>query len=188
MKKVHCLLSGVLIFSVAAPAAAQFDNTETTVTEPALAASPQKIIQNAVAQPVAQASVTLPAETIIKVTPSEEITSKKMKEGTTRRFQMAEDVSQNGVVIIPRGSPVEGEIVWRTGKGIVGKSAKFEVEFRSVTMNGQVFKLHGKHRQEGRGNTAAALLGSMIITGRSATMSPGQIVNAFTAQEITILR
>lgn len=40
------------------------------------------------------------------------------------------------------------------------------------------------HRQEGRGNSAGALLGAAIITGKSAVMYPGQIVNAFTAEPI----
>lgn len=158
------LITSLAIAPMAIPAIAQ--------TTPAPIAAPK-------------ASQALPAETMIKVTPSEEITSKKMKEGTTRRFQIVEDVLQNGAVIIPRGSPVVGEIVWRTGKGIGGKSAKFEVAFRTVSINGVDYKLHGKHRQEGRGNTAAALLGSIFISGRSATMSPGQVVNAFTDQEIS---
>ena len=108
-----------------------------------------------------------------------------MKEGTTREFLVVNDVAYQGAVIIPRGSPVEAEVTWRTGKGIVGKSAKFELTFRTVRLNGYTYKLRGQHRQEGRGNTIAALLGSGIITGKSATMIPGQIVNIFTAEPIT---
>lgn len=129
-------------------------------------------------------SVVLPINTLVEVTPAEEITSKKMKEGTTRSFLVAKDVVQDGVVMIPRGSPVEAEVTWRTGKGIVGKSAKFELTFRNVKIDGRVWSLRGSHRQEGRGNTAGALLGSMIITGRSAEMPVGQLVNVFTAEAI----
>ncbi len=107
-----------------------------------------------------------------------------MKEGTTREFLVVEDVVQDGAVIIPRGSPVTATVTWRTGKGIVGKSAKFELSFDRVRVNGRDFALRGAHRQEGRGNTAGALLGSMIITGRSAVMPVGQVVNVFTKEPI----
>ena len=130
--------------------------------------------------------IVLPADTIVQVTPTAEITSKKMKEGDQAAFRTVNDVSQSGVVVIPRGSPVMGKIIWRTGKGIGGKSAKFEVAFESVNVGGRTYTLKGKHRQEGRGNTAAALLGSMLISGRSAIMTEGQLVNAFTAEPITV--
>lgn len=129
-------------------------------------------------------TVTLPVNTLVEVTPAEEITSKKMKEGTTRPFLVACDVVQDGVVMIQRGSPVTAEVTWRTDQGVVGKSAKFELSFRSVRVNGGVFKLRGMHRQEGRGNTAGALLGATFITGKSATMVPGQFINVFTDEMI----
>lgn len=140
---------------------------------------------SAVATSAQQAEIILPPDTLVEVTPSEEITSKEMKEGTTRTFMVARDVVQQGVVIIPRGAPVKAEVTWRTGKGIGGKSAKFELTFRTVRVGGVEKIIRGTHRQEGRGNTAGALLGSMVITGRSATMSPGQLVNVFTVDPIT---
>jgi hypothetical protein len=109
---------------------------------------------------------------------------KKMKEGTQRRFLVVEDVVFGGKVIIPRGSEVQATVTWRTGKGIVGKSAKFELSFDWVRVGSNNWRLRGQHRQEGKGNTAGALLGSAIITGKSATMTPGQIVNVFTAEPI----
>lgn len=137
--------------------------------------------------PVAvQRTITLPVNTLVEVTPSVEITSKEMKEGTTREFLVVKDVEYQGEVVIPRGSPVEAQVTWRTGKGIVGKSAKFELSFNWVRVNRASYKLRGMHRQEGRGNTAGALLGAAFITGKSATMVPGQIVNVFTAEPIDV--
>ncbi|MGB3803220.1 MAG: hypothetical protein WA935_04265 [Sphingopyxis granuli] len=129
-------------------------------------------------------TITLPVNTLVQVTPANEITSKEMKEGTKREFLVVNDVEYQGVVIIPRGSPVEAQVTWRTGKGIVGKSAKFELSFDWVRVHQANYKLRGMHRQEGRGNTAGALLGAAVITGKSATMVPGQIVNVFTAEPI----
>ncbi len=126
----------------------------------------------------------LPTDTVIQVTPVQEITSINMKVGDVQMLQVASDVAQNGVVIIPRGAPVKSTVSYRTGKGIGGKSAKFELTFNSVTVNGTSYALKGKHRQEGRGNTVAALLGSMVITGKSAVVASGQAMNAFTAEPI----
>ncbi len=133
-----------------------------------------------------KATVVLPADTIIQVTPVDEITSKGMKEGTVRTLQVASDVIQDGTVVIPRGAPIKATVAWRTGKGIMGKSAKFELRFDSVLVNGKLYALKGQHRQEGKGNTVGALLGSALITGRSAVMTSGQIVNAFTAEAIPV--
>jgi hypothetical protein len=80
--------------------------------------------------------------------------------------------------------PVKATVTWRTGKGIGGKSAKFEITFNTVTVAGKPYALKGKHRQEGKGNTVGALLGSILISGRSAVMESGQVVNAFTAEAI----
>lgn len=128
----------------------------------------------------------VPANTMVVVTPTEEITSKRMKEGHVHTLMVVNDVVQDGAVVIPRGAPVKATVTWRTGKGIVGKSAKFELTFNSVQAGGKDWALRGKHRQEGRGNTVGALLGSAIITGRSAVVMPGQLINVFTAEQITL--
>lgn len=152
----------------------------------AVAVASPALAQEAAAPVAAYApkTVTLPINTLVQVTPANEITSKEMKEGTTREFFVVNDVEYQGLVLIPRGSPVEALVTWRTGKGIVGKSAKFELSFDRVRVNQATYRLRGMHRQEGRGNTAGALLGAAIITGKSATMTPGQIVNVFTAEPI----
>lgn len=132
----------------------------------------------------AEGRVILPADTVIQVTTDHEITSKHMHEGDVEQLQVATDVAENGVVVIPRGAPIKATVTFRTGKGIMGKSAKFEITFTAVTVHGAEFALKGKHRQEGRGNTLGALLGSAIITGHSAVIQPGQVLTAFTAQPI----
>lgn len=177
MKRVLSVIAASSI-AISSGVAAQTEQAEVvqTVVEEA---------ETAVAAPAAK-TITIPADTIVVVTPIEEITSKKMKEGTTRNFRVAEAVSEDGVTVIPLNSPVIGTVSWRTGKGIFGKSAKFEITFDKVTVNGTEYSLRGKHRQEGRGNTAAALLVSGIITGRSAVMVPGQLVTAFVEKDITV--
>lgn len=133
-----------------------------------------------------ESQVVLPADTLISVVSIEDISSKNMKEGDVEHLQVATEVMQNGVVVIPRGAPILATVTWRTGRGIVGKSAKFEITFNSVTVRDKQFALKGKFRQEGRGNTIAALLGSAVISGHSAVIVSGQVVNAITAVPIAV--
>lgn len=92
-------------------------------------------------QPAGQ--VVLPANTVIQVTTDHEITSKNMHEGDFEQLQAATDVAENGVVVIPRGAPIKATVTFRTGKGIMGKSAKFELTFNTVTVHGAEFALKG---------------------------------------------
>lgn len=131
-------------------------------------------------------SVVLPINTMVSIVPVNEITSMHMHVGDVEQLQVAADIVQNGIVVIPRGSPVKATVTWRTGKGIVGKSAKFVLTFNSVNVRGHDWALKGTHRQEGRGNTLAALLGSSIVTGHSAVILSGQVLNAFTDEPIPV--
>lgn len=139
------------------------------------------------ATPVAERSAPsrlMPANTLLQVTPTQQITSKRIEEGQQVSFVTVGDVVEGDSVVIPRGSPVIATITWKTGRAIGGKSGKFEVRFDSVNVRGRSYSTSGTWRQEGRGNTVGALLGSILISGRSAVMDPGQIVNAFTAEPI----
>lgn len=178
-----------LIFAALAASASVAVAQETAnlpETAPAPAAMPAQP-----AAPVADAAASvsaphlLPVNTQIQVTPVAEISSKHLEVGQRVMFNVVADVTENQTVVIPRGATVEGEITFKTGRAIGGKSGKFDVTFRSITLNGQTYALSGVHRQEGRGNTVGALLGSILISGRSAVMLPGQIVTAMTAAPIS---
>jgi hypothetical protein len=139
----------------------------------------QSTVQPAVQAPMVATGRVLPAGTMINLTPLEEISSKHMKEGQRFQFIVVNDVTENGTVVIPRGSPAVGLVTMQTGRAVGGKSGKFDVTFESVTANGVTFPLSGVHRQEGKGNTLGALFGSLIISGHSAVMLPGEVATAF---------
>lgn len=128
-------------------------------------------------------SFILPAGTMLVVTPAQEISSKQVEEGQQVLFRVVNDVVEGNKVVIRRGSAVTGTITWKTGRAVGGKSGKFEVTFNNASVGGRSIALTGKHRQEGRGNSVGALLGSMVISGRSAVMLPGDLVNVFTGQD-----
>lgn len=170
---------GAAALAVATPAFAQSSSQEA----PATVAVPMPVESPTVVPPAVVR--TLPAGTVVNLTPLQEISSKHIEQGERYKFQVVNDVVEGGTVVIPRGSTATGLITFKTGRAIGGKSGKFDVEFETVSVGGREIKLMGTHRQEGRGNTAGALLGSILISGRSAVMLPGQMVNAVTEEPTT---
>jgi len=168
------------IFVVAAAAAAQAASPQWTPLQQAQPGAAQPEPAQSAAPLTRVASRYLAAGTIVSLTPLEELSSKRIKEGERFQFIVVNDVSDNGVVVIPRGSTATGVITMKTGRAVGGKSGKFDVSFESVTANGVTFPLSGVYHQEGKGNTLGALFGSIIISGHSAVMQPGQIATAFT--------
>lgn len=142
--------------------------------------------------PVQMRQLVLAPNTEVVVTPNDLLSTKSVKVGDKFRLATVFDVMQDGYVMIPKGTPGEGTVTYRTGTGAFGKSGKMEVELNSLDLNGQRVSLTGKHRQEGEGNTGAAV-GAVVavgvfgafVKGRSATIANGQQIRARTAQPIS---
>jgi hypothetical protein len=132
--------------------------------------------------PAPAATRILPAATMISLTALQEISSKHINQGDRFQFAVVGDITEHGVVVIPRGSIATGVISMKTGRAVGGKSGKFDISFENVTANGVRFPLSGIHHQEGKGNTVGALFGSIIISGHSAVVQPGQVLTAFTKE------
>ncbi|HWU03174.1 MAG TPA: hypothetical protein VN222_10580 [Novosphingobium sp.] len=167
--------------------------TATVAAVPAeVPAAPATVVQEtAPAAPEFQALV-LPPNTELVVTPNDSLTTKSAKVGDKFKLSTVFDVMQNGVVLIPRGTMGEGTVMYRTGTGAFGKSGKMEVAFNTLTLNGRQIPLTGKHRQEGEGNTGAAV-GAVVavgvlgafVKGHSAAIPNGQQMRAYTAEPLT---
>lgn len=176
---------------IAALAAAPFSAIAQTAA-PAAPAAPA--VEAPVPVASAPAQLVLPANTEVAVTPSDDLTTKGTKEGETFAISTVFDVTYNGYVVIPKGTPGQGTITWRTGKGAFGKSAKMEVSFNWLELNGRKIALTGKHRQEGQGNTGAAV-GAVVavgvfgafVTGKSAKIPHGMQLSARTAEALPIV-
>ena len=165
---------------MAAPVAA------TQVPTPTLAATQVSI--------PAGGSVTLPANTELLMRLSEEVNSKRVKEGQTFRVALAQDVMMGNYVVLPKGTPGTGFVSYRTGKGAFGKSGKMEITMKSLDLpNGRSIGLTGVTRQEGTGNTgatvgAAVAVGvfSAFVTGHSAVFQEGREVRGFTRDALVV--
>lgn len=134
-------------------------------------------------------SVTVAAGLSVPLALTGEISSSRNRLGETIGMVVTSDVVSNGIVVIPQGTRAVGEISFRSGRGMFGKSGKLEISFRYVDMDGVRVPLDGAHFQAGDGNTvgtigaivAAGVVGGMVVTGRSANVSEG---SAFTARTI----
>ncbi|MEI6641824.1 MAG: hypothetical protein WCL10_07275 [Novosphingobium sp.] len=160
------------------------------VAAPAKAAA---ITARAVTAPTGNVT-TLPANTELLLRLSQEVSSKRMKEGETFRVALAQDVMIGNFIVLPKGTPGTGYISYRTGKGAFGKSAKMEITMRSLDLpNGRTIALTGTTRQEGTGNTGATVgtavavgVFSAFVTGRSAVFAEGREVRGFTRETLEV--
>lgn len=135
-----------------------------------------------------QSEVTLPSNTEVILRMTDDLTTKggKIEVGHVFRLTVAFDVRAQGVVVIPAGTPATGEVTMRTGKAVFGKSGKMDVELRQIDLYGRRIPVTGKYRQEGEGNTLAAVgavflaAGLLFVTGKSAVIPRGRELVAYT--------
>jgi hypothetical protein len=170
---------------------AQTEVPAEAVVAPVAVETPQPVTQPVTK--MAMQHVTLPPNTEIAVTPNDDISSKQLREGDTFLISTMFDVMHSGFVVIPKNTPGKATVTWRTGKGAFGKSAKMEITFNSLDLgNGKTLALTGKHRQEGAGNTGAAV-GAVVavgvfgafVTGKSANIAHGMQLSARTGETLT---
>ena len=134
----------------------------------------------------------LAANTEIFMTLNQELSSKRNKEGEMFGLTISHDVMLGQFVVIPKGTPAFGEVTWKTGRAIFGKSGKMDVELRYIDLNGRRIPITGKYRQEGEGTTLAAVgavvlaAPLMVITGKSARIPEGREFKAFTRDALPV--
>jgi hypothetical protein len=139
-------------------------------------------------------ALTIPSNTEVILRMSEDLTTKggQIKVGHVFNLTVAYDVRVNGVVAIPAGTAAKGEVTMRTGRAVFGKSGKMEIELRSIDLNGQRIPVTGKYRQEGEGDTLAAVgavvlaAPLMFVTGKSAVIPRGRELSAYTMGATTV--
>jgi hypothetical protein len=133
----------------------------------------------------------LPPNTEVLVTMNSDLTSKggRIDEGHMFDLTVSQDVKHGENVVIPKGSPAKGEVVWLTGKGAFGKSGKMEIELRYIELDGNRIPISGRYRQEGEGNTVGTVAGvvavgvfAAFITGKSARIPQGRELKAYTKE------
>jgi hypothetical protein len=149
-----------------------------------------------VAQPLPQVGPgsALPSNTDVWLTLDRKLDSHDVKVGDPLTFKVARDVMLGNFIIIPRGTPANGHITFRSGRGAFGKSAKLEFDIETITLTGHPIPVSGHFRIAGDGNTgatigavaAAGVIGGVFVKGRSAVAAEGSEWKVATKQPVPV--
>ncbi|WP_103095784.1 hypothetical protein [Novosphingobium guangzhouense] len=182
------------IYKLALPCAALIAHPVAAQT----AAAPLAPVQTVAAAPAAAAlpaaqSDIMRAGLAVALVTREELTTKKKKLRVGQRFQMevAENVTQNGVVVIPSGTPAVGEITEVRNKGMWGKSGYIGARVVSLNLNGRNVRMSGTFDDKGvtgTGGVVAAIafvpIAGFLTTGTSAFIASGSAVKGFLDEDL----
>lgn len=151
------------------------------------------------AQPIAAPVITnavLRVGTEVPVRLLEELTTKgkKLRVGNRFRMETSEPVMVQGVVVIPVGSPVVGEITDVRNKGMWGKSGHLGARVLYVTVNGRQIRMSGAFDDKGVAGGVGAVAVSAIVflpagffmTGTSARVPVGTVLKAFIDEDVSL--
>lgn len=188
MQKMRALCLAGALCALATPALAQETNTAlqpavgVEVAPPPIAAPPN-------------ANAVLRAGTPITVRLLEEVTTKDKAARVGQRIKMevAAPVEVNGVVVIPAGSPAEGEVVSVRNKGMWGKSGRLEARVLYTRVNGRQIRLTGTFDDKGVTGTAGVIgavalapIVGFFVTGTSAVLPMGGEVPVFVDEDVQL--
>ncbi|MBC7522338.1 MAG: hypothetical protein H7268_14750 [Sandarakinorhabdus sp.] len=144
--------------------------------------------------------LTVPALTLLTLRIDSEITSKTAKRGDRFGLTMLNEISIDGVVVIPRGSRGEGEVIHAAGTGFGGRAGELIVAARFLMVGGEKLPLQSfRLGNAGVNNANAAIIlaagagvigavASMFVTGTSAHIDAGHIAIAKTATAFSVPR
>ncbi|HMF57456.1 MAG TPA: hypothetical protein VK619_14020 [Pyrinomonadaceae bacterium] len=136
--------------------------------------------------------VVIPKGTAFEVLTTNEMFSSTVLEGEPVYFKVADDVVVDGVVVIAKGTTVEGSVSEATLGGRYGATGKLTVEVGSTTtVDGQTIRLNGYYSKRGKLNVAAVgalyaalgVLGPVMYHGKSAHVPAGTKIKVSTASE-----
>jgi len=106
--------------------------------------------------------VTLAQGTLLKVRSSEPLDSKKAKIGTPVEFTVVRDVYAGGVLAIPRGATVRGEVSDAKKSGALGGSPELGLKIESLELGGQSYALDSNPYEVKGPNKAGRTAGNAI--------------------------
>src|SRR5436190_19220 len=167
----------------------------------AAAQNPQPGIATIVAQPApilapTTTNAVLRVGTEVPVRLLEELTTKgkNLRVGNRFRMETSEPIMVQGVVVIPVGSPVVGEIIDVRNKGMWGKSGHLGARILYVTVNGRQIRLSGAFDDKGVAGGVGAVAVSAIVflpagffmTGTSAKVPVGTVVKSFVDEDVQL--
>lgn len=137
------------------------------------------------------ATAVLAIYTPLKVMLNEEISSQTAALGDAFTVTVLEDVVENGVVVVPKGSIGHGEVTFVTRKGGFGKPGILSITLRKLELGDRLVDLDGRYREEGKNNNGATAatwfavgIFAGFIKGRAGYIEKGRELRAKTGEPI----
>jgi hypothetical protein len=138
--------------------------------------------------------VTVPALTPVVIRLEEPISSNRSKPGDRFRITVAEDVRIGDVLVIPQGSPGEGEVIHAARSGAGGKAGELILAARFVRVGDREVRLRSfALGVAGKDHSSDAFASSfligpfaMFVKGGVITVPAATLGNAKTALEFTL--
>ena len=146
-------------------------------------------------------SVTLPADTVFKISLNEAVSTKTSQEGDVVHFTVQEDVKQDGVLVLPRGAQGSGHVTKVSKPKMFGRSGNLEISFNQVFTidEEEIPTVLGPEAQEKLKMEAAAvgasaigalvlgpvgLVGGLFVKGKNVELPAGTELFIQTQQEV----
>ena len=114
--------------------------------------------------------VAVPANTLVKISLVTPINAKNLKAGDVIKYQAAEDVIENDMLLITKGAPGEGVIKKVSQAKNFGRDAEIEIDFKDIeAVDGNAIGMtlgeEAKKSMEQMGMAAGASLAGMFVLG-----------------------
>lgn len=145
--------------------------------------------------------ITLPKGTPIVVAFETALSSRTAHDGERVRCRVAQPVVENGVVIIPMGTPVFGHVTAVHKPAVYGVNARIQLLMDPIRVDNRTVPIGFHTRGPGvSGNTAGAaaatvggavllgpvgLIGGLFVRGKNISVKPGQTMTVTTDDAVT---
>lgn len=175
---------------VASMATAQLPQATSAPTVTMVAPAPAPILAPATTNAVLRVGTEVPVRLLEELTTK----GKNLRVGNRFRLETSEPIMVQGVVVIPVGSPVVGEITDVRNKGMWGKSGHLGARLLYVTVNGRQIRMSGAFDDKGVAGGVGAVAVSAIVflpagffmTGTSARVPAGTVIKGFVDEDVQL--
>jgi hypothetical protein len=157
---------------------------------PAQAQAPDPIVVGGPVQPLLRSGTEIPVRLMTKLTTK----NKALRVGQRFDVETAEPIYLDGKIVIPVGTPGQGEITTVRNKGMWGKSGHFDLRLLYLRVGDRRIRLRGVADDKGvAGGLGAAAVSAIVflpagffMTGTSAVLPAGTIVKGFLDEDVPV--
>jgi len=138
--------------------------------DPAVPASQARLARRFNRLQLATQPITIPQDTVLQLRTNQSVSTKLAKVDTPIDFQLINDVSVNGYLVIPRGATLHGYVAQSKQSGAATGSAELALRLNSLDLGGQSYPVTSdEFRVKGPSNTGRTA-GHMLAGGLFGTI------------------